>query len=454
MCPSTVLIVSFAFEPSSEIGARRITALARFLGERGVRVLVVSAFGGQPVARGTELFPGVIALPVRRPPRPWLDLLVALKGWVRAHGAEDGAPALGAHEPNATGIAARLRDDYFRVVHFIDQFKKWSWRAAAEAARAGREHRAALLIASAPPHSTLLAGAWAARRLNIPFIADLRDPWSDTLEGAHPERRSELRLVRTLESWAMQRAAAITSTSASAAALLARRNPRLTSRMHVVRNGYDGAIAPALTNTGGRLSILYAGVLYLWRTPYPLLAALERLLSRPDVDSSRVRLTFMGDKIGSFSGPSLERWLQGKRCAAVVRVLPRQTPEIVAREVAQATVLLNLAQQQHLQVPAKTFEHLAAGREVLVIAESDCETAQAIAGVRGVTRVDQSDPEALEATLLDLYRRHAAGTALVPPEADVGRFSRALANERFAAILDGVAAQSDTHAVIPLRESF
>jgi serine acetyltransferase/glycosyltransferase involved in cell wall biosynthesis len=452
--PSTVLIISFAFHPSNEIGARRATALARYLAERGTRVVVVSAFGYEPVAPGSEIFPRVIAVPVKPPKRPWLDLLVAVKRRVSSR-REDGAGLHARLTPNGPGpealrasLRARLHERYFRVVYFIDYFKKWSWQAAGVAIRAGREHRAALILASAPPHSTLLAGSWAARRLGIPFVADMRDPWSDVVAVTHPNRRIELRLLRALEGWIMRHAAAVISTSATAAALLVERDSTLAGRIHVIRNGYDGDVAPPLVRTGGRLSILFAGFLYLRRTPYPLLAALERLLSRPDVDPSRVQLTFMGDQEGTFSDQLLTRWLQGKRCAAVVRILPPQSAEAVAQEVAQATVLLNLAQQQRLQVPAKTFEQLASGREVLLICEEDCETANVAAGIRGVTRVDQSDSQLLDAVLLDLYERHAvAGTACVPAEADVRHFSRALANERFAATLDAVVPLTAAHAV-------
>jgi hypothetical protein len=221
---------------------------------------------------------------------------------------------------------------------------------------------------------------------------------------------------------------------------LVERDPGLANRIHVIRNGYHGDIAPALVHTGGRLSILFAGVLYYRRSPYPLLAALERLLSRPDVDPSRVQLTFMGGKVGSFSEQSLTRWLRGRRCAAVVRILPLQSANAVAQEVAQATVLLNLAQQQPLQVPAKTFEQLASGREILLICEADCETARVTDGIRGVTRVDESDPQFLDAVLLDLYNRHViAGTACVPAAADVRQFSSTLAYERFAVTLAAAA---------------
>jgi serine acetyltransferase len=444
----TVLIVSYHFYPASEIGARRVTALARSLADRGVRVVVVSAFGNQTVTPDSEIQPGVIAVPVRRPERPWLDLLVALKRWLLSsrHAGQDSA-SLTADESARPAMArtapfrTRLRDGYFRLVYFVDDYKKWAWSAARAAVRAGRRYDATVIVASGPPHSGLLAGAWAARRLGIPYVADLRDPWSDTLEVGLLEGRIELSALRVLERWVMRHAAAVTSTAEIVASRLAERDRSLEDRIHVIRNGFDGPIAPPLTATGGRLSILFAGVLYVRRTPYPLLAALEELLSRADVDPGRIQMTFMGTKVGDFSDQTLRSWIQGKRCASVVRILPAQSSEVVAREVAQATVLLNLAQQQHLHVPAKTYEHLAAGREVLLICESDCETARVVSGIGGVTQVDQSDPQVLTNVLLDLYNRHVvSGTLRVPAEEDVRRFSRALANERFHAVLSSIAA--------------
>jgi hypothetical protein len=442
----TVLILSFAFHPSGEIGARRATALAQYLADNGIRVLVVSAFGDQPIEPGSELHPGVIAVPVKRPKRRWLDLLVALKRRLLAQrqtGQDDSSfshldEALALPSPSVAPPLARLREGYLRLVYVVDEYKKWAWIAARTAVRAGRQYDATLLLASGPPNSGLLAGAWAARKLGVPYVADLRDPISDD-----PERLHELRLLRVLERAIMRSASVVTLTSATLALLLAERNKDLAGKIHVIRNGYDGAVAPPLTATGARLSILFAGVLYRRRTPYPLLAALEELLSQPDVDPARIRLTFMGSKFGEYSDQALETWIRGKRCAAVVRILPPQDSAAVAQEVAQATVLLNLAQQGHLDryVPAKTYEQLASGREVLLICEDDSEPAQIVAGIRGVIRVDQSNSQVLVEVLRDLYNRHVvAGTASVPTEAEVRRFSRAFSNERFLVVLRSVAA--------------
>jgi len=114
---------------------------------------------------------------------------------------------------------------------------------------------------------------------------------------------------------------------------------------------------------------------------------------------------------------------------------------------ASATVLLNLAQQQPLSVPAKTFEQLACGREILLVCERGCETASLVAGVLGVKVVDPADADAMQQTLLDLYRRHAVrGMAHVPTDSEVAQFSRASANGRFVTVLEAAAAAPGTRS--------
>jgi glycosyltransferase involved in cell wall biosynthesis len=435
---STVLILAYHFYPSGEIGARRVTALARHLAARGLRVVVVSSFDGKPHEPGREILPGVVAISVLPPARAWLDALVWLKRRITRRSAA--ADTAANDPPPATARPrrwfGRLRELYFRLIYLGDGSKRWAWRAAAAAARAGRKYDARLIMASGPPHGALLAAAHAAGRLGIPLVADLRDPWSDSLAPSH---RLELRLLRALEHWVVRRAAAITTTTDVVAALLGARYGTQGDRIQVVRNGYDTEVAVAPSATGGRLAILFAGELYVGRDPFAFLAALEWLLARPEVDGRRIAVTFMG-KVQSYGGQLLEAWMRGKRCASVVRILPPQSEVAVAQAIASSTVVLNLAQQQPLAVPAKTYEHLASGREILLLCEHDCETARMVAGIRGVLQVDPADSGALSAALLDLYTRHVVGGSLTAPAAaDVQRFSRSAANERFHTLFASLA---------------
>lgn len=402
---------------------------------------MVSTFGDQLNRPDIEVLPGVVAIPVARPQR-LIDALVTLKRrFATKRKAEPdnrtsgGRPA-GTHRP--AQWPDKLRELFFRLAYFVDGSKKWSWRASRAAVRACRKYDVRLIIASGPPHSALLAGARAGRKLGIPYVADLRDPWSDATASVHPSRRIELRLLRVLERQVMQGAAAVTSTTAAVAALLAERYATVRGRVQVIRNGYDGKVAPQLSHTAGRLSMLFAGELYFGRDPFPLLAGIEWLLARPEVDAARVEVTFMG-KVEEYSGQSLQDWMHGKRCAAIVRLLPSQSSQALAEAVARSTVLLNLAQQQPLSVPAKTYEQIACGREILLICEDGSETARVVAGVTGVTQVDPADFRALTHALLDLYTRHVVmGNLTAPAEAEVAQFSRARANELFYALLASI----------------
>jgi hypothetical protein len=446
----SVLLVSYHFYPSNEIGARRPTELARFLVDKGLRVAVVSAFGGQAIEPGSEVLPGVVAVPVRKPPRAITDAVVLLKKKLyRAKGVadtqRDRSPASSSAgvAPSSTGLLGRARELYFRTLHFIDEYKSWGRRAYSAAIREGKKHPPRLVLSSAPPPTVLWVGALAARRLRVPHIVDLRDPWTDAIAYLHPTWRMELSLSRKIEHWVMRAAGAITSTGTRVAQLLIERQPELAPKTYVVRNGYDGAIRHAAPDTGGRLVILFAGELYMNRDPFPLLRALERLLSRSDVDPNRVSVTFMGRKT-EYAGTSFMDWLEGKRCAAVVKFVPPQPPEEVANTSLESTVLLNLAQHQPLSIPAKTFEHLASSRENLLLCEDDSESAQVVARIPGVLQVDPHNVQALDRALLDLYERHVnQGRLRAPAPQDVAAFSRAAANNSFWRIMNSIASFGD-----------
>ena len=440
----SVLLVSYHFHPSREIGAKRPTALAQFLASKGLRVAVVSAFGGHDIEPGSHLLPGVVAVPVPRPPRRFIDLAILMKrkalgakAVATPGGTSDAPSPLGG--PASQAFWARTRDVFFRITNFIDEYKGWGRRAWSAAVREGKSHPPRLVLSSSPPPTVLLVGMLAARRLGVPHFVDLRDPWTDHIASLHPIRRIELALVRRIEGRVMRAAAAITSTGARVAQLLIQRQPELAHKTFVVRNGYDGSIRRFTADTGNRLAILFAGELYLNRDPFPLLLALERLLSHPGIDASRISVTFMGQK-SEETTRSIAAWLDGKRCAAVVKFVSRQPPEVVDAITLESTVLLNLAQLQPLSIPAKTFEHLASSRENLLLCEDDSESAQLVANIPGVLQVDPRNSEALDRALRDLYERHVLqGRLLAPAERDVAAFSRAAANETFWRIIRSTA---------------
>ena len=99
-----------------------------------------------------------------------------------------------------------------------------------------------------------------------------------------------------------------------------------------------------------------------------------------------------------------------------------------------------------MQVPAKTFELLALGREILMLCESDSDTAALVRGMEGVSCVNSARHGELDSILLDLYRRHVIeGTLRTPPLEQISQYSRDAQNSRFISLLESVTSAPARH---------
>jgi hypothetical protein len=201
-------------------------------------------------------------------------------------------------------------------------------------------------------------------------------------------------------------------------------------------NGFDEDMLIDTPPPTGRLLLLFAGTIYYRRSPMPLLNALQQLLGTPGVDRSKVRLDLVGH-CSTWQSIDLVAWVRENRledCVHIRGLIPRRE---VATLTRNCNVLVNLAQEQKQQIPAKLFEHMASRRVVLLFAESDSDSAVAVAGRSGVFRLDD-DVEQVAAVLRQLYATFCLCPVsdLVPmPEAD-DALSRRMSNEQLVQALE------------------
>lgn len=443
-----VVLISYHYPPSNEIGARRNGALVRWLVAHDIRVIVVSRFGDAPdstlSSRGSDSPITQVRIPDSR--RWLLRSSVAAKQGVsrllsrlRPPEASEvernsGAPALDGSPHRPVSVRQRL----IQLVLCLDEYKMWSWRAAWAAHAAGRRLSAQAVIASGPPMTNLVAGLCVARLRRIPFIADFRDPWYAGVEDLPRPSAFEHKLRSSLERLLVQRSTAVTVTTDSLAQLLMSTYPAASGRVHVVRNGFDGEPRQLPISTGHYLRFLFAGEIYVNRDPFPFLEALERLLALDGTDGSRISATFVGH-CEAYRGVRLADWLRGKRCEVLVRILPPVSLQAVEAMQAESSVLLNLAQASILTVPAKTYEHMASGREILVMCEAHTSTARLVGGVAGVTCVDPADTASVDRAIADLYHRHVIMGELTPPSAAaVHGFAREVQSRPFIRLVQSL----------------
>jgi hypothetical protein len=446
--PSTIF-VAYHFLPSTEVGARRMTALARYLAAQGRAVAVISAFAGlATLASENSATTTLAAYDLEHVPdrRSIIEaFLVNGKKLLRRSASvlqrAKRSPPVG--PDSAYGPLGQTRSSFhgalFAVLRVIDDKKWWSIRAGRRLRPLAARHSASVVVVSGPPISPLCATVFAARKLKLPVILDLRDPITDIGvsddEGPRTRRWAARRFV---ERYVVGHADAVATTTPGLRDRLRSRYPEASARITCIYNGFDGEMSPAKVDTENRLIIVFAGELYLNRNPFPFLEAVDRLLNHSGVDESRIRVVFAGE-CEFHGGISVREWSSARPCGRVLTIYPPLDASRLKRLYEDATLLLNFAEGQPIQVPGKTFEQLSLGREVLVACEPYSDTARVIAGIKGVFGVQLSETEQLDDLLRSFYRRHVVEGRMSPPTREsVIRYSRAIQNEHYRTLIDRV----------------
>jgi glycosyltransferase involved in cell wall biosynthesis len=438
-----ILIVSHHFYPDAEVGAKRMSELARYLCSEAYEVLVVAA---RP-SRGGEVDPALrldspnlrhIWIP--QPPKLLPFLLPRIKLLLARGGGDKQAVVSRSVVPAESGkesLLHRLRRAYLSLEWLIDDKKLWAALVAVRLLGFAFTKPFDAVISSGPPMSTHLAVLLARPVLRGRWIIDLRDPWCDQDQRSYVQTKLSRQLDRWFEARAVAVADAVTVTTPSYKQLLCQRYSEKRERIQLVLNGFDGEVE-ARPPPSGKLHLLYAGSLYYNRDPFPLLRGIRELVNRPDVDRSRVIVRLVGD-CQSWNGASVAGWIQDNGLQDCVVIHPRVPAAEVGALLAEANVLINFAQAQPMQIPAKMFDYLAARREVLLITEPHSDTAW-LARQAGCARiVPPGDDAAMNSTLASLYHDYveAPQNLKLSSTPSLTAFSRRAQSEKFVDLLQG-----------------
>lgn len=396
-----ILLVSYYFPPFNSVGAVRPGKLARYLHEQGhdVRVLTCS---NQPYPEGLPLeIPAerVTAVPAWsvNAPVEW-----ALGG--RAKVAREGFGAGGA----SAGVRG-LGHLYRTLLHWPDAQVGWLRSALAAGRALLRRHPCDLVYVSAPPFTGLRVGAALAREAGLPWVAELRDLWTDNHGYSFPRWRRALE--RRSEAALLASASALVTVSSPLAAQLRHHGPPVWE----VRNGcdpedFDGlAPPPGLVAQGDTLELVFTGNVYPWHY---------------DVDSFCEGLKLFRDE-----GGAARVHVAGRNTTALRQAAQRTGQE--GQFVFHPTLprAAALAMQRHADVllffvwgsgkgdgvfSLKLFEYAGAGRPVLGVGPATSDVARLIedAGLGSVC----ADAQAVAGCLRAFARaRREGGVPAVRP---------------------------------------
>ena len=434
-----VLLIAYHFPPAGGAGVQRSAKLARYLPE----------FGWQPV----------VVTHSQAPVDRWNPLDTTLDAELPAEVVVRRVPA--SAPPFSTGWRKR-RERWLRAE---SPFATW-WRESAVSIGQTYSDGVEVVYASLAPWQSGEAAAVLSRRLQLPWVADLRDPWALDEMMVYPSRLHR-RLERSRMCRVLETADAIVMNTPEAANRLKETFPRLRGKDVVtIPNGFDAEdfSGPPPSRADGQFRIVHAGYLHTslgrqlrrgrvlrnllggavpgvdvyTRSHVFLLQALERAFSRDPGLREVVRLQLAGVLS------------EGDRAASrsdVVEMLGYLSHDTTVELVRSADLLFLPMQNLPLGVrativPGKTYEYLASGRPILAaVPDGDARDLLAEAGNAYLCRPD--DVVAMERIVIGQLERWRTGTR--PPAPDprvIERHERRRLTGHIASVLDEVAGKA------------
>jgi hypothetical protein len=278
----------------------------------------------------------------------------------------------------------------------------------------------------------LLVASRLAERFQLPWVADLRDLWTDNPYYPFPSWRRTLE--RRLEQRVLRTAAGLITVSEPLREVLA---DEYQSPTVSVLNGFDPLDYPKEAihrPTDGRLRIVYTGMLYSGpvgrRDPSPLFSAL-----RHTRDPEAVRVQFFGRYVASAQEIAREC---GVGSLVETHAAVPYGESLLLQRRADALLLLPGNEPATKGVfTGKFFEYLGARRPLVVISDRE-NVAAAVVAERDLGIVE-TEPVALAARLDEWLARKQRGEAL--PDLDeekVRDFTREGQVRRLVSFLEGV----------------
>lgn len=365
----TVLMLAYYFPPQQTSGAVRPARFAKYLCDYGFHPIIVA---GAP------------------------------KETARLH---DGPPDL--PETPAQTTASRVGSVVLRITERLlrehSQRLHWAPNAASAAARVLRREPCDAIWSTSPPIATHLAAMYLAARFKLPWIADFRDPFADATRKPAPRALYGRKLERTI----IRRAAAVIANNDAAADGWRQHFPEYSHKVHAIWNGFDPEEkfeTPAARNSHSRV-LAHVGDIYGARHPGAVLAGIDRLIERGVLHPGEIRVRLVGPVEASsplWAAPSFTRLLDQGRLDYTAHVVPR--PESL-RQICEADCLLLLdivGADRSVQVPAKLFDYIRAGRPILAVTPEDSPTRRVLmrSGIPHVClQPDAPEPEVDDAVM-------------------------------------------------------
>jgi len=425
-----VLIITYYWPPSGGAGVQRWLKFAKYLRNFGWEPVIYTPENPEYPEADESLFKDipagieVIKKPIREPYNAYKRFI----GQKKEEKIQAGFLSVKKKNPVIENISVWIRGNLF----IPDARKFWIRPSIRFLLKYLAAHPVDAMVSTGPPHSMHLIALGLEQKLNIPWLADFRDPWTgiDFYHQLMLTKRADRKHHR-LEKAVLSGASRVTIVSWNWALDFNLLFPR---HYDVITNGFDpddfsiqeGKVAPTFELT-------HIGSLNRDRNPELLWQILAEICSENSGFRDDLRLRFIGK-----CDVSLFECLEKYQLLSRTEMIGYMPHKDVLKESAGSQVLLLLLNHTPNVmgiVPGKIFEYLATRRPVFCIGSAGGDSARIIREAHAGITCDFDDRISMKNDLLELYSRYKKGS-LQNQEGEIDSFSRKHLTGKISSLLN------------------
>ena len=290
------------------------------------------------------------------------------------------------------------------------------------------------IITTGPPHSLHLIGLKLKQELDLKWIADFRDPWTQI--GYHKKLKlteSSKKKHLSLEWEVLNLADQIITTSFTTKAKFAEKTNK---PINVITNGFDADENEAQTNElDGKFSISHIGSLLSERNPKNLWKAIAELVKENSDFEKDLELKLAGT-VGEEVINSIKSAGLGDKLQLLGYVSHNQA--IALQQKSRLLLLIEInSEETRGIIPGKLFEYLMAKRPILAIGPQKWDVQQILEETDSGQYFQYSERNKLKGVILSQYEKYKEGdTNFVKGE--ISQYGRKNLTEKLASLIKSV----------------
>ena len=319
--------------------------------------------------------------------------------------------------PNPTLFGKMLQ--YIRANYFIPDARKfWVKPSTDYLKKYLKSNKIDVVITTGPPHSMHLIGLNLKKELNIKWLADFRDPWTEIDYFQQlPLTKMAIKKHHSLEKEMLKNADAVLVVGKT----MQENFNGFNSHVITVTNGFDEALTNENIASDSKFTVTHIGLMNADRNPRMLWEVLSEIVSENNEFSDDFELKLIGKADASVIAD-----ISTFRLSNNVQVIDYVTHDKVVEFQKKSQVLLlivnNVPSAKGI-ITGKIFEYLMAKRPILAIAPIDGDLAEIIKETNSGVVVDFQDKNTLKTAILDLYLKFKQGNLTVESN-NIAQFHR------------------------------